>query len=314
MRLPFNIDTQINTYQPEAFVSGIILAEDQLNMPYILSNYIRTVHYIDSPTVLNYYMDNLLLKNNGVINENLTVLPMQCAQKIDLSAIAVKALNSGRYVFGSFNDERIPGKSSYSKRYFIHDYLLYGYENEAFISSAYLSDGHYREFKISFNDYNRAMLTKEHGLYMHLLYYNRNIEYEFMEEYVIEAIRDYITSKPLTDDGTIYGLQGIRLFADEIEKQGGYLDIRSLCFLNEHKRLMRLRLSYMKEKCGLSLKDDALSQYEAMETSLRISVMLAIKNKATPSDAILMRIAETVRSSALQDEEVLKEVLGQYSK
>ena len=49
MRLPFNNNTQINTYQPEAFICGIILAQDNRDMPYILSNYIRTVHYIDSP-------------------------------------------------------------------------------------------------------------------------------------------------------------------------------------------------------------------------------------------------------------------------
>ena len=313
MRLPFNNNTQINTYQPEAFISGIILAQDNRDMPYILSNYIRTVHYIDSPTVLNYCIDNPLLKNDGVITEKLTVIPMKCVPNIVPSAIAVNSLNNGGYVFGTFNDGCIPGKAQYNNHYFIHDYLLYGYENESFVSSAYLADGHHREFRIAFDDYNRAMLTQEPDMYMHLLYYNREKQPGFNEEQVIAAIQDYIASRPIADDGAVYGAKGIKLFADETEKRGGYIDIRSLCFLKEHKRLMRLRLSYMKEKCGLKLPDAVISQYEAMETRLQTAVMLGLKSKVAPSDALSARIAATVRSSAIQDEGVLQKLLQQYN-
>lgn len=44
----------------------------------------------------------------------------------------------GKYVFGCLNDGRTHGKVSYSDGYFLHDYLIYGYDDKGFTSVAYL--------------------------------------------------------------------------------------------------------------------------------------------------------------------------------
>ena len=81
MRLPFNLKTETNTYQYEAFVSGILFAKNRKHWPYFLSNYIRIVHYFNLGTVLNYYADNPLLLNDGLIQDELAALPMVCAER-----------------------------------------------------------------------------------------------------------------------------------------------------------------------------------------------------------------------------------------
>ena len=129
MRLPFNLKTFTNTYQPEAFISGIVFAKGQKHLPYFLSNYIRIMYNKDAAVKLGYYNDNHLLKNDGLIKEECGFIPMRYAvQGIDLAQIAVRALDNGKYVFGAFNDGCIPGKSAYPAQYYWHDYLLYGYE------------------------------------------------------------------------------------------------------------------------------------------------------------------------------------------
>lgn len=311
MRLPFNIETQINTYQPEAFISGIVFAQGQYDMPYFLSNYIRTVHYFNAGTLLNYYMDNPLLENDGLITEDLLVIPMKYAKNVCLAEIAKKALDSGRYVFGTFNDQYIPGKQTYEKKYFIHDYLLYGYENNAFISAAYLKGGHYREFTVDFSDYSRAMLTQEPDLYMHFLQYHAASGLGFMEQRVRAALYDYLSSVQLADDGCVYGLQALNLFADEIEQNDSHIDLRSLCFLHEHKSLMKMRLVYMKSNGYINISDNMLSDYEHMLHCLQAAVMLAMKHQIAPNKRIPARIAETIRIAVAQDEAALNIVVKQ---
>ena len=158
MRLPFNLKTIANTYQPEAFVSGIVFARSQKHMPYFLSNYMRIIYDKNATVNLGYYIDNHILKNHGLIKEECAFISMKYAVKgVDFAQLAARALDNGKYVFGAFNDGCIPGKSAYPNQYFWHDYLLYGYEKDEFISAAYLKDGFYREFKINMQDYNRAM-------------------------------------------------------------------------------------------------------------------------------------------------------------
>lgn len=311
MRLPFNLKTETNTYQYEAFVSGILFAKNRKHWPYFLSNYIRIVHYFNSGTVLNYYADNPLLLNDGLIQDELAVLPMVCAERgADIAAIAVNALENGKYVFGLYNEELVPEKSSYKVHYFVHDYLLYGYEGDAFISSAYLKDQHYREFRLKMEDYNRAVFTQEANVYLHLFSYNEESSLGFDFEKVIKDTRAYLNSQKFTDDETIYGLDAIKFFAKEIGEDEIDLDVRTVCFLKEHKNLMRMRLEYMRDNGYISLSHDVAEQYAEMAKRLHQGVMLAIKYNITHDKHILERLAQTLRESAEQDERVLGDILA----
>ena len=312
MRLPFNLKTETNTYQYEAFVSGILFANSKKHWPYFLSNYIRIVHYFNSGTVLNYYADNPLLYNDGLIQYEVVILPMMCAKRgVDISMIAVNALESGKYVFGVYNEEEVPGKNAYHNYYYLHDYLLYGYEDGSFISAAYLKGGHYREFKLKIEDYNRAIFTQEPNIYLHMLHYNKESTLGFNFEKVIKDTRDYLNSKKFTDDETIYGLEAIELFATETDKNSCHkLDVRSVCFLREHKNLMRMRLEYMRDNGYISLSNDVIEQYNEMTERLRQGVMMAMKYNMTYDKHILERLGQILRESAAQDERVLGDILS----
>lgn len=311
MRLPFNLKTETNTYQYEAFVSGILFAKNRKHWPYFLSNYIRIVHYFNLGTVLNYYADNPLLLNDGLIQDELAALPMVCAERgADIAAIAVNALENGKYVFGLYNEELVPEKSSYKVHYFVHDYLLYGYEGDAFISSAYLKGQHYREFRLKMEDYNRAVFTQEANVYLHLFSYNEESSLGFDFEKVIKDTRAYLNSQKFTDDETIYGLDAIKFFAKEIGEDEIDLDVRTVCFLKEHKNLMRMRLEYMRDNGYISLSHDVAEQYAEMAKRLHQGVMLAIKYNITHDKHILERLAQTLRESAEQDERVLGDILA----
>lgn len=312
MRLPFNLKTFTNTYQPEAFISGIVFAKGQKHLPYFLSNYIRIMYNKDAAVQLGYYNDNHLLKNDGLIKEECGFIPMRYAvQGIDLAQIAVRALDNGKYVFGAFNDGCIPGKSAYPAQYYWHDYLLYGYEGDAFISAAYLKDQHYKEFKINMQDYNRAMIIKESDVFIYMLTYDEESPLGFDLPMVKWKLTDYVTSKRLSEDDAIYGISAFRWFADDIEyKADTQLDMRYVCFAWEHKNLMRMRLEYMRYNGYISLSHDVAEQYAEMAKRLHQGVMLAIKYNITHDKHILERLAQTLRESAEQDERVLGDILA----
>ena len=63
-----------------------------------------------------------------------------------------KVIDSGCYVYGTYNEEFIPGKWAYGKMYYMHDFLLIGYDEERFISVGYLADGIFRRFNIPNNN------------------------------------------------------------------------------------------------------------------------------------------------------------------
>ena len=56
MRLPFELKTIANTYQPEAFISGIVFSRGEKHMPYFLSNYIRIVYDMTRLYCLNFML------------------------------------------------------------------------------------------------------------------------------------------------------------------------------------------------------------------------------------------------------------------
>ena len=311
MRLPFELKTIANTYQPEAFVSGIVFSRGGKHMPYFLSNYIRIVYDTDAIVLLKFYVDNFLLMKDGLINMDYASIIMQYAiQRVDFSELARRALDNHRYVFGAFNDGCIPGKSAYPDRYFWHDYLLYGYEGEEFISAAYLSDGHYREFRINMQDYNRAMIIKESDIFIYMLDYDEDSALGFDLAMVRSGLEDYLTSRKLEEGSALYGLKAIRQFAEDVKNEhSGRLDSRYFCFISEHKNLMRLRLRYMQENGYINLSEAILKEYDRLADSCKKSILLALKYNITGEKGILERLAQTITESAEQDERVLSEIL-----
>lgn len=313
MRLPFNLKTIANTYQPEAFVSGIVFARSQKHMPYFLSNYMRIIYDKNATVNLGYYIDNHILKNHGLIKEECAFISMKYAVKgVDFAQLAARALDNGKYVFGAFNDGCIPGKSAYPNQYFWHDYLLYGYEKDEFISAAYLKDGFYREFKINMQDYNRAMIIKESDIFIYMLEYDEQSELGFNLEMVKAGLNDYLTGKKLAEGDAVYGIRAFRRYADDLERfPESYPDKRYFCFAWEYKNLMRLRLEYMREHNYILLSQEIIEEYAEMTQKLHKGVLLALKYALKPEREIINKLIEIIRESAEQDERVIEMALKQ---
>lgn len=311
MRLPFNANTFANTYQPEAFMSGIVFAKNEKHLPYFLSNYIRPVHYISALTKLNYYIDNPFLLNHGLIKRDYIAAPVTSLQVVDWASIARNALSNYKYVFGLFNDEDVPQKPCYNKRYFPHDYLLYGYDNDGFISAAYLNDKHFHEFKITYNDFNSAVRSLKQDQFIHLLEYDNSLSLGFMPNLVKEALNDYITSKNMTQDGTIYGINAFKYFAEELIHNRTRIDERAICFLREHKLLMKKRLEYMMEEKYIKYDIDTINKYDLNINQLQKAILLTIKYNIRNNSGILSQIHNIIINSIIQDESILPNIISQ---
>lgn len=49
-------------------------------------------------------------------------------------------LDAGHYVFGRYNEYCIPQKKSYHTRYYVHDFIIYGYDK---VEQVYYSAGYH---------------------------------------------------------------------------------------------------------------------------------------------------------------------------
>lgn len=95
------------------------------------------------------------------------------------------SLKTGHYLYGPYNEQMIPQKEAYNKRYYLHDYILYGYDDEqkCFLSAGYISNGKYQAFTIPYANMKAALLSCQYEIFhIDLLSFNRNAEFCFNVE------------------------------------------------------------------------------------------------------------------------------------
>jgi len=108
-----------------------------------------------------------------------------------------KMLNMGYYVSGNYNEEFIPGKRSYHKEYYPHDFIIIGYDDisQEFISASYLQDGIFQKHRISYEDMRRAFTTlKGEKKGMNFWKYNPDAKFELNLDQIISELSDYLHS------------------------------------------------------------------------------------------------------------------------
>ena len=77
----------------------------------------------------------------------------------DIIGIIRYMIDHGNYIMGLLNEKYLPMKKAYGEYDFVHDFLIYGYDdkNRVFRSSGYTSRGHYELYDMSYDDYFQSM-------------------------------------------------------------------------------------------------------------------------------------------------------------
>ena len=224
------------------------------------------------------------------------------------------ALEKGYYIV-------LPVETEYISQYdvkLVHDMMVYGYEDETLFHIAdNFSDGKYRTAFCSTEELKRAISRigdpATWGLgfegTIELLSYGDEDRIGFELCRVLESFQDYLESKATS---RWYVNPDVKWDADEnrnrcfgmqcyegihknirIAKEQGYFDEsghRALFLEQEHKKIMEMRLQWMKDKYPIS--DEVVMEYHKIADMGRIAMNLKLKYDITKKEGLLDKIEE----------------------
>lgn len=99
--------------------------------------------------------------NDGILHHQHIYLSknMYSQLKIDMLQLLLLSLNEESYISGYCNERYIPSKNAYKQFDYMHDYLLYGYDDKerVFYSLGYTDTMMYQSYKIPYDSMKESL-------------------------------------------------------------------------------------------------------------------------------------------------------------
>ncbi|MBQ7335856.1 MAG: hypothetical protein IJW92_05245 [Clostridia bacterium] len=232
-----------------------------------------------------------------------------------------RMLHRGYYVYGFCNEEYIPGKSSFQRDYFAHDYIIIGYDDteQYFLSAGYLADGQFQKYKMPYGDFEKAMTSLRDAIWkIHFYQLDEDAKFDFDLSCVISELNDYLHSTapaPLIHADCPYGLQAIQALQETVcqtMSQDLHLDFRITRALMEHKFFMHMRVKYFFE--NRYLRDEALvnQAFTVYQTAEKVH-MLGLKFIYTKNPALIQTVRTLIDRMLTLEKAYLPQVAAELS-
>lgn len=290
--LEFELNPIMKNYQLKAFELGIVEANEDTVTPWIFNRYINQLYMIKDRrfTYTNY--------DRWHAAEGVTECQKLCVKSemltaqggIDIVNLIHEMLDTDHYVFGRYNEFCIPQKNAYQKRYYVHDFILYGYDEseQRYYSAGYLADGKYKPFTIAFADFYDALKTvTTEKLNFHFIKYKNGIDNRIDIRMIYEDLYDYLHSinrRNIVNENKIFGIDCEYVFIDYLKQLGSRktscaVDMRHPKFFAEMKMLMYERLKYLEENSYIATGISDF--YDDVRKKAELIGMLSLKYNMT---------------------------------
>lgn len=305
--LPFDDHPYSLIYHGSAFPMGIIQGNATHDItPWLSSKYINCWFNESATNKFAYYIsDHWPTGDKILFQQKIDLFPdhFELIFK-DLIMLFRKMLNMGYYPHGRYNEEYIPGKWSYQKQYYAHDFILIGYDDikQCFISVGYLQDGHFQRYNIPYeNMYHALNSLNSPKISYNFWLYNSEAEYNFNLSRLLFELSDYLqstTSMKIYSQNRVWGVNAIeqlgRHFLNSCNGEKS-IDVRYTRGLMEHKFYMKLRMEYL-------LKNDLIKDLTYLEDAKKVYKMseavhlLGLKYNYTKKLLIIENINDIIKN------------------
>ena len=250
-----------------------------------------------------------------------------------LTGFIVRALEKGYYVLASVETRYIRQYDFVS----FHDMMIYGHENaETFFIADNFSQGKYRKSTCSAEELIRATeRIREPEAWrrgfegtIELLSYREEERAEFELYRVIESLKDYMESRAtsrwnvhfdvmwdaMENNNRCFGMQCYEGIYHNIqiakeEKCFAESGHRAIFLEQEHKKIMELRLRYIRDKHPIS--EEIISEYHRLSEICRSAMCLKLKYDITKNEDLLDRIEGYFRIVQENEMNVLPRLVGE---
>lgn len=253
--LPFDINPLSVMYHNLAFPLGVIQGNAKCDITPCLCH--KFINCLFNPPAMNKF--SISLFDNWGIGDKMTfhqqIQLFYDAYDIigvDIIQVLINMLANGYYVGGNYNEEYIPGKQAYGVKYFPHDYLLIGFDNEkeVFYSVGYLTK-QFVNYEISYANMRMALTSLANRKPVFNFYqYNTEVEMTVNVEKILSALQDYLSSSNSLQQytkGLFYGLDAIDELGEYYVSHGNQnnFDHRYTKGLMEHKNIILRTIKYL---------------------------------------------------------------------
>lgn len=325
VKLPFNLNPLLNTYLFLAHPLGIIsgnIPDQSVWFSWIVQKYINCIYYETPKLAFTVYSVDQFFVGDNIIEQIEVKLDTFLCKKLNLSETSFvaqikKALAKGLYIRGLFNERYISAMPSYNRADFAHDYLIYGYsdDHKCFYAAGYVSDGHYKEYKIPYSEYYQSILQPFYREFsLQLMRFNAEKTYETNYSVVIRDLKHYLSSTAFKGDCSSTKLYGLSVWYKLLEFIAATerIDLRFTKIFMEHHKLMHMRLDYL-SKQGI-IQDHLSEQYVQAKDQANQAYLLSMKYNLTQRQNAKNSCIALIENVIELDKVILPDVIFQIEK
>lgn len=321
--LPFEDNPYFRMFQATAFNMGIIQANATADItPWACGHHVNCSLSYGSNRIFSISVtpdwsesDNILWQQRINLRHDMVKEIYGC----DEIELMKKMLRRGFYPSGRYNEEVIPEKLNYQRRYYPHGFLLIGYDDieGGFISIGYLNDRKFRRFLIPYDTMKLALSTmQDYAFGSNFWKYNPDAVFKLDLPKIVSELSDYIsstTTRKVYSKGKCWGMEAMRQLADTFllsSETKKYIDDRYSRGFMEHKYFMKMRVDYLISEGYIKnadLADCADRAYKMSETAH----LLALKHNVTGSYRIAEKMHGVMNEVLALEERYLPELLSE---
>jgi len=312
--LNFNSTVPIKTYQHHAYTLGILLNSEKEYL-WLYNNYIQ-IAYTKSLGMgsFNFYMD--FITHQPVFSREHLSDSLLESNHICVLDYIFNALNEGKYVLACVDEFYIPNRLVYQRLNFVHDILIFGYDDELmeFQVAGYDAKMNYTVSKVP---YKNMELSKPQ--YIEILSVNHKYPFELNLKSIIVQLKQYINEidNPILGDmhwnDRTYGIEAcvevLNTYKQELSVNN-QCDIRPIYLLVEHKECMYKRIEYINNIYNLIPEED----YYYIVEAFTVVKNLLLKYNVTQSERLIGVFVEKFHNSIMEEKCYLSKYIDRISR
>ena len=347
--LPIHLQPPITGYLHHAY-SLSILANHRAYLPWFCSQYIQLIlpqQGVDGG--LNFYIHPVhLLVLSPLLDIQWMSWEIAARTRGGVVQFVKDALATAYYVEVFADEFYIPHRKSYQRAHFVHDVLLFGFDDKtgSFDIIGFDERGNYTTSKIGFSAFEKAFeavdlsavdsyvsnwLTK-----VWLAKYLVEAACDFDRICVLEQLRDYLSGSnpaerlrllhnPTGGDANagirrrVENLYGVQVYKKLDCHLGALMDNPRSCnptiwrILWEHKKCMGLRIRYMEDGGHLDPACGLRREYREIEKSAAVLHRMMFKFAWRPAAPLALRVAARLQEIAAREIAALEHLVGKLA-
>ncbi|BCJ94250.1 hypothetical protein acsn021_18190 [Anaerocolumna cellulosilytica] len=243
-----------------------------------------------------------------------------------------ECIDTENYIHTMINYAYLPVSDRYKRSNTNHDIFIYGYDTDK--KELYVSDffkgGKYshqmisfEDFTLAFSQYHQAVNNDYLRQVVYLYKFNNGCGYQFSIQNIVNSFRMYLSGQvpeywDQYNNGNrqeiVFGTQiyeTLKNYAVRLMKKEEPFDARAFYMLYDHKKLMALRLKYLKEQgYFITIHNDLnISKAEEMEIITRDMVNVLLKFRFNNNPRELDRVIKLLEETQKREYDILSQYI-----